>query len=101
MTPKNNKPNLKIFFIKLLAISLAIIIIINVTYNLIFADKLDVINKLLTLNEKENIEKVKDKIKLEIEKGLSKEKILKKEDAKLLKKFYIKVKKELDEVKTD
>ena len=101
MTPKNKKPNLKIFFVKLVAISLAIIIIINVTYNLIFADKLDVINKLLTLNEKENIEKVKDKIKLEIEKGLSKEKILKKEDAKLLKKFYIKVKKELDEVKTD
>ena len=101
MTPKNNKPNLKIFFVKLVAISLAIIIITNVTYNLIFADKLDMINKLLTLNEKENIEKVKDKIKLEIEKGLSKEKILKKEDAKLLKKFYIKVKKELDEVKTD
>jgi len=101
MTPKNNKLNLKIFFIKLLAISLAIIIIINMTYNLIFADKLDAINKLLTINEKENIEKVKDKIKLEIEKGLSKEKILKEEDAKLLKKFYIKVKKELDEVKTD
>ena len=101
MTPKNNKPNLKIFFIKLLAISLAITIIINMTYNLIFADKLDAINKLLTINEKENIEKVKDKIKLEIEKGLSKEKILKEEDAKLLKKFYIKVKKEFDEVKTD
>jgi len=101
MTPKNNKLNLKIFFVKLIAISLAIIIIMNVTYNLIFADKLDVLNKLLTLNEKENIEKVKDKIKLEMEKGLSKEKILKEEDAKLLKNFYTKVKKELDEVKTD
>ena len=101
MTPKNNKPNLKIFFIKLLAISLAITIIINMTYNLIFADKLDAINKLLTINEKGNIEKVKYKIRLEIEKGLSKEKILKEEDAKILKKFYIKIKKELDEVKTD
>ena len=101
MTPENDKANLKIFFVKLIAISLAIIIIMNVTYNLIFSDKLDVLNKLLTLNEKENIEKVKDKIKLEMEKGLSKEKILKEEDAKLLKKFYIKVKKELDEVKTD
>ena len=101
MTPENDKANLKIFFVKLIAISLAIIIIINMTYNLIFADKLDAINKLLTINEKENIEKVKDKIKLEMEKGLSKEKILKEEDAKLLKKFYIKVKKELDEVKTD
>ena len=101
MTPENDKANLKIFFVKLVAISLAIIIIISMTYNLIFADKLDMINKLLTLNEKENIEKVKDKIRLEIEKGLSKEKILKEKDAKLLKNFYTKVKKELDEVKTD
>jgi|TARA_Y100000031_G_scaffold41703_1_gene48032 hypothetical protein len=101
MTPENDKANLKIFFVKLIAISLAIIIIISMTYNLIFADKLDMINKLLTLNEKENIEKVKDKIRLEIEKGLSKEKILKEKDAKLLKNFYTKVKKELDEVKTD
>ena len=71
------------------------------TYNLIFAEKLNAINKILTLNEKENIEKFKDKIRLEIENGLSKEKILKEKDAKLLKKFYIKVKKELDEVETD
>jgi len=101
MTPENNKSNLKIFFIKLIAISLSIIVIINMTYNLIFAEKLNAINKILTLNEKENIEKFKDKIRLEIENGLSKEKILKEKDAKLLKKFYIKVKKELDEVETD
>ena len=101
MTPENNKLNLKIFFIKLIAISVAIIVIINMTYNLIFADNFNAINKLLSLNEKKNIEKFKDKIRLEIENGLSKEKILKEKDAKLLKKFYIKVKKELDEVKTD
>ena len=101
MTPENNKSNLKIFFIKLIAISLSIIVIINMTYNLIFAEKLNAINNILTLNEKENIEKFKDKIRLEIENGLSKEKILKEKDAKLLKKFYIKVKKELDEVETD
>ena len=71
------------------------------TYNLIFADNFNAINKLLSLNEKKNIEKFKDKIRLEIENGLSKEKILKEKDAKLLKKLYIKVKKELDEVKTD
>ena len=101
MTSANNKPNIKIFFIKLIAISVAIIVIINMTYNLIFADNFNAINKLLSLNEKKNIEKFKDKIRLEIENGLSKEKILKEKDAKLLKKFYIKVKKELDEVKTD
>ena len=57
MTSANNKPNIKIFFIKLIAISVAIIVIINMTYNLIFADNFNAINKLLSLNEKKNIEK--------------------------------------------
>ena len=43
-----NQNNLKIFFIKLIAITFSIIIIINVTYNLILADKLENINTLLT-----------------------------------------------------
>ena len=51
---QNNKTNLKGFFIKLTAITFAIIVVINVTYNLIFAEKLENINKLLSLNEKEN-----------------------------------------------
>ncbi len=101
MSSSNNQNDLKKFFIKLIAITFAIIVVINITYNLIFAEKLENINKLLSLSDKENIELVKDKIRLEIEKGLSKEKILKEEDAKLLKKFYIKVKKEFDEIKTD
>ena len=98
MTPENDKANLKIFFVKLIAISLAIIIIISMTYNLIFADKLDMINKLLTLNEKENIEKVKDKIRLEIEKGLRKDKIMNEEDKVLFYKFYLKIKNEFQEI---
>ena len=36
---QDNKSNLKIFFIKLVAITFAIIVVINVTYNLIFADR--------------------------------------------------------------
>ena len=44
MNQDKNKPSLKTFFIKLVAITLSIIIIINVTYNLIFADKLEAIN---------------------------------------------------------
>ena len=44
---KNAKENsLKNFFIKLTAIVFAIIIIINVSYNLILADKMESINKL-------------------------------------------------------
>ena len=72
MNQNNNKPNLKNFFIKLLAITISIIIIINISYNLIFADKMENINKVLSLNEKENIENIKEKIRLEIKKGLNK-----------------------------
>ena len=56
-----NQNNLKIFFIKLIAITFSIIVIINATYNLILADKLENFNKILQLNKKENIELVKNK----------------------------------------
>ena len=69
MSQDLNKNTLKIFFIKLIAITFSIIIIINITYNLIFAEKLENINKLLEINNKENIEQAKDKIRMEIKKG--------------------------------
>ncbi len=86
--------------IKLAAITFAIIIIINVTYNLIFAEKLENINKLLMLNNKESIDNVKDKIRLEIEKGLNKDNILNEEDKILLYKLYLKIKNEFKEVES-
>ena len=63
MSDEKNPNNLKSFFIKLAAITFSIIIILNVTYNLIFADKLESFNKILKLNEKENIEFIKNKIR--------------------------------------
>ena len=95
---QNNKTDLKRFFIKLAAITFAIIIIINVTYNLIFAEKLENINKLLSLNNKENIEQIKDKIRLEMKKGLLRDKIINDEDKILFYKFYLKIKNEFQEV---
>ena len=95
---QNNKTNLKGFFIKLTAITFAIIVVINVTYNLIFAEKLESIAKLLSLNNKQNIEIVKDKIRSEIKKGLLKDKILNEEDKVLFYKFYIKIKNEFQEI---
>ena len=95
MNQDKNKPSLKTFFIKLVAITLSIIIIINVTYNLIFADKLEAINKISSLNNKENIEQIKNKIREELKQGLKKERILNNEDAELINKFYSKIKKEL------
>ena len=98
---KENKNKIKKFFIKLIAITFAIIIIINTTYNLIFADKLETLNKIFSLNEKDNIELVKDKIRLEITKGLEKEKIFNEKDKKLLLELYIKLKKEFEDIETN
>ena len=95
---QNNKTDLKKFFIKLIAITFSIIVVINVTYNLIFAEKFENINKLLSLNNKENIELIKDKIRLEIKKGLLKDKIINEEDKVLFYKFYMKIKNEFQEI---
>ena len=100
MNKDNNKSDIKKFLIKLAAITFAIIIIINVTYNVIFAEKLENINKLLMLNNKESIDNVKDKIRLEIEKGLNKDNILNEEDKILLYKLYLKIKNEFKEVES-
>ena len=98
MSQDNNKTDLKKFFIKLFAITLSIVIIINITYNLIFAKHFENINKLLSLNNKESIELIKDKIRFEIKKGLSKDKIMNEEDKILFYKFYLKIKDEFQEI---
>ena len=98
MSQDSSKNTLKIFFIKLIAITFSIIVIINITYNLIFAEKLENINKLLTINNKENIEQIKNKIRIEIKNGLSKDKIFNEEDKMLLHQFYLKIKNEFKEI---
>ena len=99
MQEKNNE--IKKFIIKLTAVVIAIIVIINVTYNLILADKLENINMILNLDEKENIEQMKDKIRIEINRGLKKDKILNEEDKILILKLYKKLKKEFQNLETN
>ena len=94
----NNKVHLKRFFIKLVMVTLSIIVIINITYNLIFAEKLENVSKLLQFDNKESIEKMKDKIRFEIKQGLAKDKILDEEDKMLLYQLYLKVKNEFKEI---
>ena len=98
MNQDKNKDDLKRFFIKLVAITLSIIIIINITYNMIFAEKFENINKLLTFSNKENIEIFKNKMRSEIKNGLSKDKILNDDDKILLYKFYLKIKEEFKDI---
>ena len=94
MNEDNDKASLKKFFIKLIAITFSIVIIINITYNLIFAEKFEGITKLLSLSDKESVELIKNKIRSEIKKGLLKDKIINDEDKILFYDFYQKVKKE-------
>ena len=89
-----SESNLKIFLIKLIAITFAIIVIINVFYNIFLADKLDVLNKLSSL-DKNTAEIIKDKLWSELKSGLEKDRILSDEDAILIKKFIEKISSEL------
>ncbi len=86
--------NLKIFFIKLVAITFAFIIVINVFYNIFLADKLEILNKISNL-DKSTVEVLKDKIRSELKSGIEKDKILSDEDAVLIKKFIEKISSEI------
>ena len=96
MSKIENKSEIKKFLIKLAAVTISIIIIINVTYNLIFADKLETLNLIFSLNERENVELVKEKIRKEINRGLEKENMISDEDKKIIIKLYNKLKKEFE-----
>ena len=97
----NNKTgpqkNLKIFFIKLISISIAIVIVTNLIFNLIFSERLEKIDKILLLDDSAYRNVIKDKIRKELNKSLSKENSLYEEDKILLYKFYQKLKKEFQD----
>ena len=92
--------NLKSFFIKLISITIAIILIINVVYNLFLADKMEALNKLISLDKSKFRTELRDKVRNEIRDGLEKEKILNDEDKILLYKLYIKIKNEFKDLDT-
>ena len=102
MTENDNKPksgvNLKIFFIKLISISVAIIIIINFLFNIILAERLEKIDKILSVSESTKRYELKEKIRDEINQGLNKKNMLHEEDKILLYKLYLKIKKEFNDL---
>ena len=103
MTINNNnkassQKTLKVFFIKLISISIVIVIVINITFNLIFAERLEKIDKILLLNKSAFREEMKEKIRKELSDGLNKENLIKEEDKILLYKFYLKLKQEFQDL---
>ena len=68
--------NLKFFFVKLFSISIAIILIINFLFNMILSERLDKIDQILNLNDRDTRFEIRNQIRKEIEKSLSKENLI-------------------------
>ena len=92
----NSQKSLKSFFIKLISVTIASVIVINLIFNIIFAERLEKIDKILLLNNNQFRHKIKEKIKNELTDSLNKENILYEEDKILLYKIYLKLKKEFE-----
>ena len=94
----NTQINLKIFFIKLISITIMIFILINLIFNLFLAERMENIDKILLLNKKEFRSEIREKIREELNSGLSKENLIYEEDKILLYKLYHKLKKEFQDI---
>tara|TARA_B100001029_G_C15052545_1_gene451873 strand:- start:159 stop:461 length:303 start_codon:yes stop_codon:yes gene_type:complete len=99
MEKNTNKNNLKIFFIKLFSISIALIIIINVLFNLIISDKIKHLEILLSLDELENRRELGNQIRQDLQGLLEKDNLINKEDKILIYKLYNKIKLEFKDIK--
>ena len=60
---KKTSANLKTFLIKLASISVAIVIVINLLFNLIFAERLEKFDKILSLDKSKTRSEIKQKIR--------------------------------------
>ena len=92
------KENLRSFFIKLFAISIAVIIIINLIFNILLGERLEKIDKIISLSDSSTRNEIKLKIRSELNKGLDKENIFSKEDKVLIYKIYKKIQKEFEDL---
>ena len=95
MTDQENNKDMqqrgyKSFFVKLVSISVAIVIVINLLFNLIFSERLEKMDKIFSLD--------RNKIRSELSKGLNKENMIAEEDKIILYKLYLKIKREFEDL---
>ena len=95
MTDQENNKDMKqrgykSFFVKLASISIAIVIVINLLFNLIFSERLEKMDKIFSLD--------RNKIRSELSKGLNKENMIAEEDKIILYKLYLKIKREFEDL---
>ena len=87
----NSQKSLKSFFIKLISISIASVIVINLIFNLIFAERLENFDRVFSIGRSDIRYDLQEKIRNELNDSLSKENILYEEDKILLYKLYQKL----------
>ena len=95
---QKSQKSLKGFFVKLISISVAIVVIINLVFNLLFAERLEKIDNLLKLDRKNDRKELVESIRDEVRESLNKENLIYEEDKILLYKLYLKLKKEFENI---
>jgi len=83
---------MKIFFYKSILVFILFILAIHFSFTVI---KKQIKNDYLNFISKENVEYIKDKIRVELKNGIKKEVLINSEDANLINSFLIKVRSEL------
>ena len=94
----SSQKSLKIFFIKLISVSIVILIMTNLIFNLFFAERLEKIDKILLLNRSDARHDMKNKIRNELNDALKKDNLIYEEDKILLYKLFQKIKKEFQDI---
>ena len=96
-----NKKEFKHFLYKLISISIAIVIVFNLLFNLIFAERLEKFDMLLSLDKNNIRSKFSNKIRNELKKGLEKDNIFYEDDKILIFKLYKKIVNEFNELEKE
>ena len=73
---ESTQNSLKPFLIKLISVSFAVIVVISILFNMIFAERLEKIDNILFLDQSRMRNDVKDKIRSELSKGLNKKNMI-------------------------
>ena len=88
---KTLQSSLKPFLIKLISVSLAVIVVISILFNMIFAERLEKFDRVFSIGRSDIRYDLQEKIRNELNDSLSKENILYEEDKILLYKLYQKL----------
>ena len=88
----------KSFFIKLISVSIAVIIIVNLLFNIFLAERLEKFDRIFSIGRSDIRHEVKEKIRNELSDSLNKENILYEEDKILLYKLYQKLIREFQDL---